>query len=144
MLSLNLVIRLEQPAECRVDPQHRKEIGGDEESADALRIVGAGEARVPPAERREPLEAVRLLPPVEEVGGGDGLFGVADVAMIGLRDDREPIDVGEGEGVEDQRVDDAEDGGVGAETQRERQHDDGARRRALHHRAHRIPQIEDE
>ena len=52
------------------------------------------------------------------------------IALVGRRDDDERRGVGDGQRPEQQRVDEAEDGGVGANAQRQRQDGDQAEARA--------------
>jgi hypothetical protein len=56
---------------------------------------------------------------VKEVGRPDDIaFAVA--GNVVFPDDREAIGIAEGQALEEQRVDDAEDGGVGTDADRER------------------------
>ena len=74
----------EAATDRRLDAERREEVGGDVESLDLLRLVAADQIGVPPVDRGEPLEHVRLLLQIEEVGRRDRLAAV-DVVLDARR-----------------------------------------------------------
>ena len=106
------------------DAEDGEEAGGDGACADGFGFSGAGDVKVCAGVEGHGFEDVVLFLPVEEVGGGDG----EDICSgkAGLRrsvpDLNDAIDVAEGEWLEQDLVDDAKDGGVGADAEG---HDDG-------------------
>ncbi len=142
VLSANFIRRHEHAAERRLHAEDTEKIGGHVKAADALRVVSGGEVDVPPLEGRQPFERVCLLSPVEEVGGRHALVSAGGIVQRSLGDDRESIHLGKVERMQDERVDDRKDGGIGAETERESENDDRTRGRPLHQSPKCIPQVE--
>ena len=89
---------------------------------------------------RDLLESARLLPPVLEVRGRDVVARLR-VQPIVLPDRHEAAGIAERQRAQQHGVDDREDGGVGADAERERQHDDRGETGALAHQAQRIAKI---
>src|SRR6185503_20294178 len=93
-----------------------KEAARYAEAERPLRLVASDQVGVPPFHRREVIDrAGEIAPPVEEVRRRDGFAAGAEVDRRDLRDRDDAIDRRHVEGTYQQRVDDAEDGGVGAE-----------------------------
>ena len=136
---------LEQPPARRRDAEHLEELRGDAMALHARRAVAVREVRVPPLERRHAIERSLISPkrrtvgsreggPFEVVRGGDG-FARERIGLGVLREHHEAIDVADRERVEEQRVHHAEDGGVRAEAEREREDDDQRHARLAQERA---------
>ena len=142
MPSDGLFFRQKGPSRDRLDAERREEVGAHEESLHVLGLVPANEVGGPPFERGEVLERTNRSPEIEVVGRRDGLAPVL-VGRFGEAHERDPIDVGHRERTEHERVKHREDRRVGAKTQRERQHDDGAHRRALQDAATGVTRFED-
>ena len=104
----------------------------------------AGEVAVADADRREAVrhQAVEDAAPIAQVDVG----GIREVGELGLLD---PIAIEDGEervdaslaGPQDQRVDQREDGGVGADAQREHEHGNGRECRLLAKQTHAVPEV---
>ena len=133
----HLFVGAERAPDRRVRVERVEERGGDEEAEDALRLVAAHQVRVPPERRRQMLDraALELAPPVEKIGARHG-FAAADPLRRRRQRHDDAIDVVHVVGMHQQRVDDAEDGGVGADGERERHHDGGRQHRTLRERPH--------
>ena len=114
----------------------REELARDAKSLNALRLGAAREVHLPVGERRHAIEGGRLRLPVEEVGRRDGLCRKR-LAIAVLGDDGQSIDVLQVERTKNERVEQRECRGVGAQADRERQHDGGGDERIAGQRAHR-------
>jgi hypothetical protein len=113
----------ERATELCGHPEHVEVICGDERSADAHRICpGDGDGqRVFPI-TGDAYERAGVALKLEKIGGGVGAFWFSHAGRI-HRDDVAPVRVRQG--AEQHAVDDAEDGGVGTDADRERDHGDG-------------------
>jgi hypothetical protein len=97
-----------------------EEAVGDEAGGDVLGIAGPGEIHADGEVPAHRLSETALRPPVEEVRFGDGAVGDA-VAAVGVPDPDDPLGIAEGERLEQDAANHAEDRGVGADAERERQ-----------------------
>ena len=85
----------------------------------ALRLAEIGERGREVVERRQRLKCRDLAPPVHEVGGRHRALGVVGT---GLPHHHEPIRIAIGQRAQDDVMQDAEDGGVGANPEGQREH----------------------
>src|SRR6185312_3337210 len=100
-------------------------------SLDALWLSAGAEAHGAAAPRGNRLEAGVLTLPVEEVSGGDAV-----VAAVDLRPNHnDAVGLVVREGREERGVDDAEDGGIGANAEREGEDGDGGEARVFEEKA---------
>ena len=116
-----LFLSAEAAAERRLDADGRKESARHPEAERALRLVATDQVDVPPLHRRQVIDRAReVAAPVEEVGRRHGF--APRVGLVGrrFRDGHDPLDRGHVVGMEHQRADDAEHGGVGAQSERQR------------------------
>ena len=129
----------EEVAPCdRLDAEHAEEICRHEKALHVLGFVLADQVGVPELPGREPLEGVGLLPlHVEEVGGRHRLLRI-DVLRAAVREQRDAIGVGHRERAQHERVDHLEDGGVGADAERQRDDNDRAHGRPFADAAERV------
>ena len=118
-------------------PRSGKEIGRDERRAELLRIAVAGErdraARPDAADLRE---RRRPLADVAEVGTRERSARIAEP------DECQPVGVAIRQRLDQHRVDDAEDGGVGADAEREGEKNDRGEATRLADAAPRVAKIE--
>ena len=106
-------------AEEGVDAEDIEEIGFDVQAADDFRVVGdRREAIAVVLEEGDAGESLRGGLPVEEVIGIDGQGAGKQFGQVFAQHD-EAIGAGEGEGFEQDGVDDGEDGGDGADAESE-------------------------
>ena len=121
-----LLVGQEPAAERRLHAERREEIRGHAEALHPFRLVAANQVDVPPGECRQALNPVALALPIEEIRRGHLLAAVLGIAgAVGQQKDA--VHIGERERPDDQRVDHRQDGGVRAEPERERQHDEARR-----------------
>ena len=120
----------EDPAQPRRCAHHLEERRGHEGRLDSLRVLRAGEARLVLADQRHPVQGADL-PRVEEVQR------IRHRQLVELhhsggvvREDDEPIGVRERKRTQQYRVHDGEDGEVGGDADRQRQHRDRREARA--------------
>ena len=116
------------PAELRLEPDRVEEIRGRERNGDPFRFTPGNVAQV---KRFEPgqgqmLKRFAVVPPIDIIRQGDGSIGSLDDFV----EVNEPLRLRIGQRPEQHVVDDAEDGGVRADPEREREHgDEGEARR---------------
>ncbi len=108
----------ERAAELGHGPENREERRRRVEPGDAQRRSLAPECVVAEGEQGQRLEDLGLLAPVEVVGDAVGALVDADVGIDVVEDD-EALAVGERQRAEQDGVDDAENGRVGADTERQ-------------------------
>ncbi len=143
MAAGRLLVGQEPAAERRLHAERREEIRGHAEALHPFRLVAANQVDVPPGERRQALNPVALALPVEEIRRGHLLAAVLGIAgAVGQQKDA--VHIGERERPDDQRVDHRQDGGVRAESERERQHDEAGEPRTLQVGSQRIFHVEAE
>ncbi len=113
-----LLDRQERPALRRPHAEDRQEVGGDESPLDALRsvVLPQGEA-FRAGVRRDARQEPALVPPVQEVAAGGQLEIRAHDAR---RHMDQPLGVAEGERPQQHGMDHAEQGGIGADAEGER------------------------
>jgi hypothetical protein len=128
-----VVGRRERATEKRLHAQDLEVLRLHHRAVQSLRVARAGEVEGPAAqEQRDLLEGLALRAPVLAVED-------RDVALA--RDEREPLGLRERQGPEHHRVHDAEDRGVRADAERQRQERDGREARALGQPAQREPHV---
>ena len=121
---------LKAAAERHTDAEEREEIGGDGGAVQSARLACAGEDEVGVGiERGHLVEGGALRAPVVEVRGGDG----EELAKGGMSfpEGEEAAGMGVGKRLEEDAVDDSEDGGIGADAEGEREDGDGGEGRIL-------------
>src|ERR1041385_9168188 len=109
----------------------------------AFRRVAAGEVRTPPTFEGQVFKRLALRLPVEIIRHRN--FVALDTAtrvLVPNRDDA--IQIGKFEGLQNQRIDGAEDGAVRADAEGERDHGNRREARALDQVANRITDITEE
>ena len=136
--------RGERATERRLHPERVEEIGGDTKAGDALGFLAGREVHLPPVERSQLIEDIGLFLPVGEVGWRHRLLLVEGELRPSLRNEHEPVDVGDRERPEDQRVDHLEDRRVGAEPERQRQDDERGEPGPLQQQADGVVRVGDE
>ena len=108
-------------AEKRMNAEHVKEVRFDAEAAHQFGVIGADrDAGVAVVNDAETGESLRLVLPVEEVVGVIGQRAGGQVGQV-LVQHHQAIGTGESEGLEQDRVDDREDGGDRTDTKGERE-----------------------
>ena len=132
----------ESAADRRLHAERREEIRGDAEALHPFRLVAANQVDVH-QECRQALNPVALPLPVEEIRRGHLLAAVLGIAgAVGQRAGCGPH---RGTGTAGgQRVDHRQDGGVRAQPERERQHDEAGEPRPLQVGSQRIFHVEAE
>ncbi len=85
-------LRSEVPPDDRLNPDGRQEIRGHKEPRNALRLITPHQIGVPPLIRRQPLEHIGLLLPIQKVGGGDRLAPI-DIVVSRMREQHDAVDV---------------------------------------------------
>ncbi len=131
----------ETPPEQRLHAEHLEVVGGDAGELDLLGLTLPGEGRLGHVVgRRKTKEAFRLLPVVGDVGGGHGSLRVAR-GLHAVPDQHQPLGLVVGERSNEDRVDRAEDGGVGADPQRQREDRYEGEARAVRELAPAVPQV---
>ena len=140
MLLWNPVIRRQSVAENRPHTERLEEVGRDRRARHADAIAAAGQRDRALEVGRDLLERAGLLPPVLEVRGRDAVARLR-VHPIVLPDRHHPGGIAERQRPQQDRVDDREDGGVGADAEGERQHDDRGEAGTLPHQAQRVAKI---
>ena len=118
------VVGSEVAAEDGLDAHDVEEVAGDLEGGDAFGAGGGGEGGHAARVERHVSEGVRAGAPVAEVGVRDGEAANGLVGVGGPEGD-DAIAVAEWEGLEEDGVRDAEDGGVGADAEGDGQGDEG-------------------
>ena len=115
----------EASAKCRTHAEDAHEVRGDAGSVETYRVAGTGKGELRGTERRDVLEGASLAMKCEIrclIETGRHLEGSR---RRSVRDEKESLRVGEGKGPQQDAVDDGEDGGVGADTEGQREQGDG-------------------
>ena len=143
------LLRPQGAADRRAHTQQAEQLRRDQGTHEALRLAPRTDQReVPLPDGREPLEAPTLPPEVQEVGHREGVAGVGGAhagrsallrVVLGERDQR--VEVGERVGPQEQRVHEAEDGGVQSDSQAEGQHHDHGQQRFSRQESGAVPQV---
>ena len=126
----HLLLGNERATHRRGNADRGEEVAGDTKALHQFRLVATDEVRIPPLERREPLDGGTVCLELEEVGRRHGPLPI-EVALTRVREQHDAIHVWQGEGTKHDRIDHREDGGIGAKGEPERQHDDHAEPGAL-------------
>ena len=117
-----LLVGVEQATGHRLHPQHRQQSGRGADTVEPLRLAVPGEVRAPPRHRRHGREDPVLPAPVEVLRVRHRRVGER---RLDVANQQQPVGVRIGEGAQQDAVDEAEDHGVGADSQRQRQNRDG-------------------
>jgi hypothetical protein len=132
MAGLHLVGR-KKTAHERLYAEHRQQIDGSLNSSDALRPITFGNVESRPTVVAHPLENLRLLCDVGHVGCGHARLHVAISRLVPpLPEPHQLLRAWVGQGAKDDRIHEAENGGVSADTERQREDCDGGKTRAAH------------
>ena len=132
----SVLLAQEQTAELRPSAHDLEEIGANGACDDRLRVAAAGKRELSEPIDRDPLEEPRVALPVVEVCRRDGkpLQSRERALRWNVKQPHEPARFVERQRTQQHGVDDAENGGVGADADREDGHDrDQKRRRANEH-----------
>ena len=108
------------PSECGLDVEHVEEVHVDNRARDALGAIEPGEREPGLTEGGQPGEAVVADAPVEKVGRRRVTVALSCLP-VRVRDQHEIVGAREGQRPQQHGVDDAEDRGVGADADRNRQ-----------------------
>ena len=111
----------ELPAADRGDPEHGHQLGRDQRGVDAPRLIRRAEVDGAGPIAAHVLEGLVPLAELEELGRRDPELIEPEAREL-ARDEDQPRGVRIRQRLEDHAVDDAEDGRVGADPQRQRQH----------------------
>jgi hypothetical protein len=136
---LSLVV-LESASDEGPTPERREERRSDRQRAQLFRLALGGEVDASHREQRGVLEGGRLGFPVDVIGNRDRCLGQAD-ERIPVPDEHEPVGIAVRQRAEQDPVQEAEDGGVGADAERQCQHGDGRKNGLLAERADRVPDV---
>ncbi len=117
LVARDVVRGTEGAPERRRDPQHVEEVGGDAQPRDPLRVLVAVQVPAPVREARDALERAGAVAVVAELGQREGIAVGRGVAGV---DPVEPLRLGEGQRLEQHRVQDAVERRVGADPERQR------------------------
>ena len=128
----------ERPADPRLHAQHVEVRRRHSRRSHLSRLAASGERERVPGPRGHGLERGRLIPPIEEVEGGDA---VAQTARRLFPDLNDLVRLGIRQRLQQQPVHEAEDGDVRAQPEGQRQHRKECEPRILHERAPGVPQI---
>src|SRR5206468_10706823 len=106
------------------DAEQREEINGDLRRVNSLRFASAQERGFSTAIRRHEFEDMVLFGPLLEVGIEDPIESLPGsvLALMDTFNQDQPIGGSEGQWPDENTIHDAEDGGVGADAQRQREH----------------------
>ncbi len=115
------ILRKKIAAQHRMKPQQGEKAGGDLKCAELFRITTSGHRSRPPGIRGDNLKRVRLRLDVAQVGSGLPHHHFRPLG-IHRKDIHQARGVPDRQGTQQHRVDDAEDGGRGADAQRQSQH----------------------
>ena len=118
---LRVLLRREQPPHRRRCTEHRQQVRGDPDCADALGRTVARQVEVRANRERDLFEAVVSVPDVEVLRGREPVLGDAETGRP-VPQDGETIRVLKGKRPEEESARDAEDRGVRADAQGQRQH----------------------
>jgi hypothetical protein len=140
-----LVFQLERPAEHRRDPEHREEVHGHRRRGDLLWFGAAQVRLVGRRDGRDLLERRRMFAPIEEVGHRDRhvhpLAGGAAGEWARLLYGHQPVRIRIRKRLEQQGVDYRKDRRVGADAERQGQHDRGGESDVFLQRPRRVAQV---
>ncbi len=117
----------------RLDSQNIQEISGDQKTLDALRCFQAGKVRAPPTIETHLLEGLILRTPIEVIGHRS-FVAYYSATWLRFPDRDYAIELRKGQRLDEQCVDDAEDGAVGANADGQRDDGDDRERRTSHER----------
>ncbi len=128
----------EGAAERGANAQNVEVVGRDAHATQQGWLAGAGQGRGPAALGRHVFENLVLLDPVQIVEGGDAVG-----AAVGplLQHAHDALGIGVGERVEQDRVDEAEDGRIGADAEGEGEKGDKSEAGALEQSAGGVTQV---
>ena len=129
----------EQAAEGGTDAEHRQQVRRHPDRADAFRLAAAGQVVVAADGERDVGEGAGAAD-VEVLRGREPVLGDAQ-ARRSVPEDDEAIGIGVGQRAEEQRAGDAEDRGVGADAERQRQDGGDGHTRRGRQRAPGVSQI---
>jgi hypothetical protein len=122
-------------ADHRIDTERRQKTRGNERSGDLLRLASEpreGESARRPGDRADGGEAPGFLLQREEIGVRGRACPLLGIVLHA--DEDEPLGIGVGQRLQQDRVHNAEDGRVGTDAETERQHGDrGEGGGAAHH-----------
>jgi hypothetical protein len=128
-------------AQKRIDAHHAKETGGDKLRACLFGFAIAGQRRgLRKAGQRDVLEYVALFFPIDNFGDWRRHPGIRP-ALLGLPNHHQPVGLLVRQRPVQDRVHDAEDGAVGADSQCEREHNYRDEAGAFAQRARGIAQV---
>ena len=136
---LGLVV-LESASDEGPAPERREERRSDRQRAQLFRLALGGEIDASHREQRGVLEGGRLGFPVDVVGNRDRCLGQAHEG-IRVPDEHEPVGIAVRQRTEQDPVQEAENGSVGADAERQCQHGDGRKHRLLAERSDRVPDV---
>ena len=135
-----VVGRHKRAADDRLDAKDVEEVGRHDPSGDAIRLAAPQQVETHLMKFDETFKAGELLAVVVEL-----LDRHTEVRLVGERrrllHQHEAIAVLVGQRLEQHAVDHAEDGGVGADTEAQRQHGEGGKARVLPQRAGTVAEI---
>ncbi len=110
-----LFIGLKNAAKHCLDAQHGEQGSGGHQPGHALGPVSSGEAEAFFPVGRQAFEDLVSISPIQEVGSGDGFLAMA--LKVALKDDDDPIRIGEGKRTKQDCVDHTEDHAVRPDAQ---------------------------
>jgi hypothetical protein len=128
----------ERPAQLRLGAKHLEVAGGNECASQLDRFRATGQRDGIARLRRHEVEDGVVSLPVEEVQRGDA---VARAPGRLLHDPDDAIGVGIGEWLQQHRIDEAEDGGIGADADGQCQDRDGRKSWALPQCTNRVTKL---
>ena len=131
---------LERPAHERRDAKHPERRRRHAQAGHALRFHIAREIEVQRLPDRGLLEGLDAAPPVLIIGSAHDI-DVVGVVGGGFPQHHEALRIAKGQRLEQQGSDDAEDGGVGADAEAEREHRDGGESRPRGQHAHGVADV---
>ena len=113
--------------------QRREEAGGNGNPKDALQLAlqSDGDGLMGPCECCQLLEALAVLRPLLEFSISVEPGAACPVCGVALPDDREPLRISVRQRFQQNSVNDAEDGGVGADAESKREDSQGSEARRL-------------
>ena len=137
----HVVLRHQQTADQRLNPADRKELASDELAWYFDRLTGASEREVDRRrDRGQVRERVIQVSPVHEIAGGHRVRD-AVAGKVALPHERQAIGIAIGQRFQQHSIDHAEDGGAGADANRECAGREQRKARCAHEKPHAMPQI---
>ncbi len=115
------------PAEHRCNPKHGKEVVGHAVADDALRIFLGCEVEARYLGSRQLFQHHALSLPIHEVAGGNATM----LSLPCLGNQHHPLRTFERKRFQQHTVHDAKDGGIGSDSQRQREYSGGGKGRTL-------------